>query len=74
VVGVTDLWWSCRSCGHESYDSVTAFHHTQDTGHDGHALATTGIGPGPGSSPAARAAARQACADAVTAAKQKGRR
>jgi hypothetical protein len=74
VVGVTDLWWSCRSCGHESYDSVTAFHHTQDTGHDGHALATTGIGPGPGSSPAARAAARQACADAVRVAKEKGRR
>jgi hypothetical protein len=71
---MSGLWWVCKTCGELAYSSPDVYRHRLDTGHDGHALATTGIGPGPGSSPAARAAARQACADAVTAAKQKGRR
>jgi hypothetical protein len=54
---MTDLWWSCKTCGHESYDGPSALHHTQDTGHDGHALVTTDCGAGPGSSDAGRAAA-----------------
>jgi hypothetical protein len=55
---MTDLWWTCDACGHELYTSREVYDHRRTTGHQRAQLTTRDVGPGPGSTPAGRAAAR----------------
>ena len=71
---MTNYWWSCKTCGHETYDSRDAFLHQKDTGHEGNGLVAANINGGPGSSKAARRAALEATAAAIRDAKVKGGR
>ena len=52
-------WWTCKTCGHESYDSRAAFQHQNDARHDGNTLVTVECPPASGSTPEGRRRARE---------------
>jgi hypothetical protein len=55
---MTSIWWACRTCGQELYDSQGVYAHRHNTGHNDAALVTEKVGAGPGSTDEGRAAAR----------------
>ena len=69
------IWWCCRTCGEEMYDSPAVLRHREQTGHIGASILSKNVpSAGPGSSAAARRAAREAVAAAIRDAKVTGGR
>lgn len=67
---MSNTWWSCKTCGGESYNSRDAYLHTIQTGHDGNGLVTTECGTGAGSTDEGRRRARELYEQARREAKQ----
>lgn len=67
---MTDLWWTCDTCGHELYTSRELYDHRRTTGHHRAQITTHECGPGPGSTPEGRQRAREVYAATLAARRQ----
>jgi hypothetical protein len=55
---MTTVWWQCRICASELYDSDHSMEHRLTTGHNDAALVTREVAAGRGSTPEGRRRAR----------------